>query len=213
MSGSALLTIILACAPQVAPSTVQSIIDVESSGNWLAIGVNRGGRLQRQPRDLAEAVAWARWLQNSGQNFDAGLMQINVTNWRQLGLTAENVFDPCTNVRAGATVLTENYVRATRTHGPGQRALQAALSQYNTGSTTRGFANGYVGKVTRAASKRAGVAVPVLAPSPLPPSPAPSAPALPSGVAPARAWNAPTAWGEASPSASPSPSPVQETNE
>lgn len=212
MSGSTLLAIILACAPQVAPSTVQSIIDVESRGNWLAIGVNRGDRLSRQPRDLAEAVAWARWLQSSGKNFDAGLMQINVKNWPRLGLTAENVFDPCTNVKAGAAVLTENYMRAARTHGPGQRALQAALSQYNTGSQTRGFANGYVGKVTRAASKRAGVAVPLLMPA-APHSTQPSALAQ-SGVAPATAWSSPKPWGEATANVAPTTAPsIQEQTE
>lgn len=193
-AASSLMAFILACAPHVAPSTIQSIIDVESSGNWLAIGVNRGDKLRRQPRDVAEAVAWARWLQTNGRNFDAGLMQINVNNWSKLGLTPENVFDPCTNIRAGARVLTEDYARSVRTHGHGQRALQVALSRYNTGNPDRGFANGYVGKVTAAASRRAGMPVPVLAP--VARSTNTNSPSMSTGVAPAAAWSSPGAWGE-----------------
>lgn len=206
MSGSgALLSVILACAPSVAPSTIQSIIDVESKGNVLAIGVNRGGRLQRQPANYAEATAWARWLLANGKNFDAGLMQVNSANWKRLGLTPENVFDPCTNIRAGAKILTDNYLNAAKTHGPGRKALLAAVSAYNTGNQSAGFRNGYVGKVNTAAAKLAGVAPPVIeaparvaiaarSPKPTPRAPAPVA----GGVAPAASWRGGIVWGEPS---------------
>ena len=36
---------------------------------------------------------------------------------------------------------------ASKRRGPGQQALQEALSEYNTGSPTRGLHNGYVGKI------------------------------------------------------------------
>src|SRR3546814_7647533 len=79
-----------------------------------------------------------------GASFDAGLMQINSANFARLGLTPETVFDPCTNLRAGAHVLTDNYRRAS----DAGRAdpLRAALSEYNSGSRTRGLTNGYVGR-------------------------------------------------------------------
>ncbi|MCD0253110.1 lytic transglycosylase domain-containing protein [Xanthomonas campestris pv. campestris] len=198
-----LLSLILACAPGAAPSTVQAIIDVESKGNVLAIGINRGGRLTRQPANYAEAAAWAQWLLDNGKNFDAGLMQINSANWKRLGLTPQTVFDPCTNVRAGTKILTDNYVNASKSLGPGREALLAALSAYNTGNKTAGFSNGYVGKVNSAAAKRAGVAPPYV------PSPPPriaarrentrgstrrvSAPM--GGVAPASAWRGEMSWG------------------
>ena len=35
------LALIMACAPNVAPSTVQAIIKVESTGNPLAVNVNK----------------------------------------------------------------------------------------------------------------------------------------------------------------------------
>src|SRR3546814_1657563 len=76
-------------------------------------------------------------------------MQINSANFARLGLTPETVFDPCTNLRAGAHVLTDNYRRAS----DAGRAdpLRAALSEYNSGSRTRGLTNGYVGRVYAAA--------------------------------------------------------------
>lgn len=77
-------------------------------------------------------------------------MQINSANFSRLGLTPETVFDPCTNLRAGARVLADNYGRA-REAGHAT-PLQAAISEYNTGSRSRGLSNGYVGRVFAAAS-------------------------------------------------------------
>jgi type IV secretion system protein VirB1 len=149
---SALIPIVLACAPNVAPSTIMNIIQTESSGRPYAININYGqGRLQRQPNSEAEAVAWGKWLYDNGYNFDAGLMQINSKNFKSLGVTAAQIFRPCTNIQSGAKILTDNYVAAAKTLGPGQNALHAALSAYNTGSQTRGFKNGYVNNVRKAA--------------------------------------------------------------
>lgn len=77
-------------------------------------------------------------------------MQINSANFARLGVTPETVFDPCTNLRAGARLLADNYGRA---HIAGHAdPLRAALSEYNTGSRSRGLMNGYVGKVFVAAN-------------------------------------------------------------
>lgn len=150
MTPANVLAIAMACAPNVAPSTIQNIVTVESRGNELAIGVN-GDRLVRQPTSYAEAVGWVRWLVAHGYNIDAGLMQLNVRNWDRLGITPENVFDACQNVSAGGRVLTENYARASKQYGTGQKALRAAISAYNTGNFQDGFSNGYVRNVARAA--------------------------------------------------------------
>jgi type IV secretion system protein VirB1 len=95
--------------------------------------------------DADEAAALARRYIAQGYSIDLGLMQVNSRNLAQLGYTIEQVLDdPCTNIRAGAAVLTADYAAAVQTHGEGQAALQAALSAYNTGDFYRGFANGYV---------------------------------------------------------------------
>ncbi len=139
------LEIIVACAPTVAPATVQQVIDVESKGNPLALNVN-GTMLVRQPRDAADAAALAREYIAAGYTVDLGLMQVNSANLPKLGYSVEDMFDTCKNLRAGSTVLTNFYKLAVARYTEPQAALRVALSAYNTGSFTLGFANGYVAK-------------------------------------------------------------------
>jgi type IV secretion system protein VirB1 len=143
--------LILQCAPNVAPSTMMAIIKVESAGNPLAINVNGKKRLARQPSSIEEALSWADWLIAKGYSVDIGLAQVNSRHLQRFGLTPQQLLEPCLNVAAGAQILSENYVDASRKYGLGQHALRAAISAYNTGNHTRGLTNGYVRKVTIAA--------------------------------------------------------------
>lgn len=158
LSTTVLAALLTSCAPNVAPTTMTAIIQVESERDPYRIGVNSGGSLLRQPGNAADAITTARSLMRKGANFDAGLMQINSANFARLGVTPETVFDPCTNLRAGARLLADNYGRA-RLSGHVD-PLRAALSEYNTGSRSRGLMNGYVGKVFAAANGRAVVRPP-----------------------------------------------------
>ena len=128
---------------------MSAIIVAESAGNPFAIGVNRGGKIQTQPRDRSEAIATARRLLERGANIDLGLGQINSANLSWLGLSVESAFDPCRNIAAAAKILSQNYLQATSRGA--DAPLAAALSAYNTGSMTNGLANGYVARVYRAA--------------------------------------------------------------
>jgi type IV secretion system protein VirB1 len=157
-----LAALAMACAPNVHPVTLDALVKHESRRQPYAIGVNGGTRLERQPRSREEAVALARTLMAQGVDFDAGLGQINVRNWGWLKLTAETVFEPCANLQAAQTVLTDCYSRAVKRHQAQQLALQAALSCYNTGNFERGFRNGYVGKVLT----QAGIKIPALRSAP-----------------------------------------------
>ena len=152
------------CAPDIHPITLSAIVKHESAYNQYAVGINKGQRLKEQPRTRQEAVTIVRDLMHKGIDFDAGLGQINVRNWSWLGLTPETVFDPCTNLTAAQAVLRDCYVRATNQYQPGQPALMAALSCYNTGNFRNGFSNGYVRKVLASA----GVTVPGIAQAQLP---------------------------------------------
>lgn len=153
------LTLLISmCAPNVHGSTMTALVKHESGANPYAIGINKAERLKEQPRSKAEAVRIAKDLMNRGVDFDAGLGQINVRNFKWLGLTAESVFEPCTNLKASQVVLRDCYERALKQYRPGQQALQAAFSCYNTGNFRNGFTNGYVGKVYAAA----GVKVPAV---------------------------------------------------
>ncbi|WP_084267338.1 lytic transglycosylase domain-containing protein [Azohydromonas lata] len=144
---AALLPLLPICAPAVHPDTILRVVHTESGYNALAIGIN-GARLERQPRNLAEAIVTARELRRLGYDFDAGAAQINVRNWKWLGLDEASVFDPCKNLKAAQTVLLDCFKRAPAADP--QTALRQALSCYNTGNHRNGFTNGYVTKVVRA---------------------------------------------------------------
>jgi len=160
-----LAALALTCAPNIHPVTLDALIRHESGARQYAIGVNRKGKaLPQQPHDLKAARRAAERLIAAGIDFDAGLGQINVRNWDWLGLTSTTVFDPCQNLAAAQTVLSDCYARALQGHRDQQQALRAALSCYNTGNFRRGFANGYVGKVLA----QAGIRVPALKPVTLP---------------------------------------------
>ena len=127
------------CAPTVAPQTMAAVVQVESSFNPYAIGVV-GGRLQRQPKSQAEAVATAKALEAAGWNFSVGVAQVNRYNLPKYSLTYEEAFEPCANVRVGSKILEDCYTRALpRTEGDRQRALHSAFSCYYSGNFTRGF--------------------------------------------------------------------------
>lgn len=158
MDAPTLLTLVLACAPQVAPSTAQALIATESAGKPWAIGVV-GGRLDRQPRTRAEALATARALDASGWNYSVGLGQINARNFQRLGLTLDTAFEPCTNLTAMQAVLTECMERAhttlsrpiNMTAHADQASLRKTLSCYYSGNFVTGFEHGYVRRVVAAA--------------------------------------------------------------
>lgn len=138
--------VLLACAPNVAPITLQAVIQVESGGNPLAINVN-GIRVQPpRARDARDAARMVEAYIARGYSVDIGLMQVNSRNLVALGTTVERMLEPCANIHAAATILTADYAEAARARGEGQAALQAALSAYNTGDFYRGFANGYVAR-------------------------------------------------------------------
>lgn len=138
--------LIAQCAYNTHPDTVRAIIQVESAGNPYAIGVNFGGSNNKRPTNASEAGQIARKLIAKGKNIDMGLMQINSSSMRRFGLSPEAMFDPCTNIRVGTKILSINYSQAVEIYGPGENALRAALSAYNTGNMVKGFRNGYVAK-------------------------------------------------------------------
>lgn len=142
------------CAPGVHHATLAAIANVESGFNPFAIGVV-GGRLARQPRNKAEAIATAHFLERQGFNFSLGIAQINKHNLTRLGLTVATVFDICSNLGGASKVLQECYTRAGATRDR-KDALHASLSCYYSGNFTRGFlreagGTSYVGRVLGAA--------------------------------------------------------------
>jgi type IV secretion system protein VirB1 len=160
---AAIMMLASQCAPSVAPQTVAAIVRTESRGHQFALNVN-GGKQPAAQSNAADAAATARRYINAGYSVDLGLGQINSRNLRGLGLTLETIFEPCTNVAALGTILSANY-KSVRPGRHPQEALRMALSMYNTGSSSRGFANGYVGKVVASAGYVPGFTPPAFTPA------------------------------------------------
>jgi len=132
------------CAPTVAPATIEAIVRVESNGDPLALYINGLGAVH--VTSVAAAVALAREAIAAGYTVDIGLMGLNTRTLQRFHVSIEDAFDRCTNLSIGGTVLTRNYLAAVKRYGPGQMALEAALSAYNTGDFWRGRENGYLAK-------------------------------------------------------------------
>ncbi len=181
------------CAPSVAVETLVSVVHTESRFNPYAIGVNAKGVAKPDPLDKASAIATARTLIARGLNIDLGLGQINSANLKWLGLSVEDAFDPCRNLAAAARVLSSNYLSVARSSPSTEAAIATAMSMYNTGSRSRGFGNGYVGRVYASSNivvpAIRGAVAPTVAPAPAnPPKPAASTPS-PAPPATMSAWD------------------------
>lgn len=133
------------CAASVQPGKMQAIVRVESGFNPYAIGVV-GGHLERQPRNLAEAVATAQALERDGWNFSLGMAQVNRYSLPKYKLGYESAFDPCLNLGAGAAILKDCYDRARPRATSDQAAWQMAYSCYYSGNFKTGFKADFKGQ-------------------------------------------------------------------
>lgn len=145
----AIVSLAKACAPEVATEAVVPLVVTESGGDSLQINVNKGPRVRAG--SVAEGAAIVRRYLMAGYTVDVGLAQINSANFSRLGVTVEQAFEPCTNLRLASSMLQQGYALASR-HYNGLDAISATYSLYNTGTLTRGFRNGYVRRVWSAAS-------------------------------------------------------------
>jgi type IV secretion system protein VirB1 len=148
------------CVPTAPLSTLSALVQTESGGNPNAMQIDFPRALlkrwhlptgtivlKHQPTNSQEALAWLRYFQTHGIYVDLGLMQVSSYEAKRRKIDPESLLDPCTNLRAGWQILEDAYRIEVATYGPGQTALQHALSRYNTGDTARGFDNGYVQRI------------------------------------------------------------------
>src|SRR6266852_5557294 len=111
-------TLAQSCAANVPVSTLEAIARTESALYPYALSINRPHQLarrqgwnrgtitlERQPTSLEEAIAWTKWLLAQGITVSIGLLQVNSEQAALVHLTAEQLFDPCTNLRSGAALL------------------------------------------------------------------------------------------------------------
>jgi len=96
------------CAPAVDPVTMAAVVKQESGGQPWVLN-NNTTRKSVTFESKAAAVAAAVAAVGRSESVDMGLVQINSKNLPVLGLSVEQVFDPCTNIAAGATILAAGY--------------------------------------------------------------------------------------------------------
>ncbi|GAO22540.1 Lytic transglycosylase catalytic [Alicycliphilus sp. B1] len=135
------------CAPQVSPVLMQALVRTESAWNPYAIGPDAGQRAIAQPQTLDEAVKTVKQLQAMGAKFSVGLAQIHISNVTSRGITWEQAFNPCSNLRIGQTILFEYYGKAIKEGYSGVDAVWAALRGYNSGGVNRTVSDKYAEKI------------------------------------------------------------------
>ena len=144
-----MLELLMMCAPAVDPVTMAAIIKQESGGKPWVIN-NNSTKKSSFFDSMAEAVAAARAAIDNGESIDMGLAQINNKNLKNLGIAVDQIFDPCTNIAAGAKILEYGFKET--------GSLQGALSMYNTGKVNSKIGSEYAKKVF----SQAGVTVPAI---------------------------------------------------
>ena len=148
------------CLPTAPLSTLRAVVQVESGGNPNAMQIDfpkallkrwrlaEGTlHLKRQPTSQREALDWLAYFQSYGIFVDLGLMQVSTAEAKRRGISPESLLEPCTNLRVGWQILEDAYQIEKKTYGPGQEALQHAISRYNTGDPQQGIANGYLARL------------------------------------------------------------------
>lgn len=123
-----LIPLLLSCAATVHPDTIRDIAWVESRMNPYAIGVVDGNGIM--PKSKQEALSRVKELEVADKGYSVGLMQIHKGNFKKYGVTAENLFDPCTNLAVFEKVITDCYLRG--------KTLPRALSCYYSGNFETG---------------------------------------------------------------------------
>ena len=117
---SVALAIASQCAPSVDPHMLVGIAQQESGLETMTLHDNVSGRVLHG----AGVIDAATRLIAAGHSVDLGAWQINSRNLSLLGLRIADAFEPCKSVAAAGRLI-------------------ELFSRYNTGSPSRGIANGY----------------------------------------------------------------------
>jgi type IV secretion system protein VirB1 len=149
LSLATLTTLEARCASGEPETVLTSIARTESRLRPYVIHVNAPHVGIYDPTSREDADTLVRRLTALGWNFDVGLTQVNSRNFHALGVTAEDMLDPCKNLTAAARVLEAGYRQALHASLPGRSILETAYSYYNSGKADRGFGNGYTEAVRR----------------------------------------------------------------
>ena len=139
LSTSAFLAVAMQCAATVHPSTSLDVVRVESGFNPYAIAEivpkperqpGDKGFITHMPTNKEDAQRIVTQIEAKGRRYSVGLIQITSTNFDTYGVTASDLFNPCTNLSVYEKIITDCYERG----GTLKRALSCYYSgNFNTG--------------------------------------------------------------------------------
>lgn len=139
LSTSAFLAVAMQCAATVHPSTSLDVVRVESGFNPYAIAEivpkperqpGDKGFITHMPTNKEDAQRIVTQIEAKGRRYSVGLMQITSTNFDTYGVTASDLFNPCTNLSVYEKIITDCYERG--------GTLKRALSCYYSGNFSTG---------------------------------------------------------------------------
>ncbi|EAM4564534.1 type VI secretion protein [Salmonella enterica] len=139
LSTPAFLAVAMQCAATIHPSTSLDVARVESGFNPYAIAEivpkherkpGDKGFITHIPKSKEDAVSITNQIEAKGRRYSVGLMQITSTNFKRYGVTATDLFNPCTNLSVFEKIITDCYQRG--------GTLKRALSCYYSGNFTTG---------------------------------------------------------------------------
>lgn len=133
------------CAPDISIDTLSALVNVESRFDPMAIAIVGGP--SHYPSTKKDALAIIEDANKRYLSFSVGLGQINDKNFDSLGVTAADLLEPCTNLKASSKILKTCFIEAKKALIEDDLSLQAALSCYYSGNFTTGLIEGYVSKV------------------------------------------------------------------
>ncbi|EMW1184970.1 lytic transglycosylase domain-containing protein [Salmonella enterica] len=140
LAAPVLAGLLMHCGGNVEPTTLQTIVSVESGGNpYVVANVTKG--TSHYFNNKNEAVNFVNELAKVGDKYSAGLGQIYVENFNKYGLTNDSVFDYCKNITVASKIFEDCYYRAIESgeYPNEQDALRAAASCFYSNNFTRGF--------------------------------------------------------------------------
>lgn len=127
-----LLSLALQCAPSVHTDTVIDIAKTESGFNPFAIAeiVTKDKIISHLPKSKNEALEIIERLETNNGRFSVGLMQIYSGNFKGYNVTAEEMLNPCSNLKIAEKILVDCFQRGGN--------LKNALSCYYSGNFETG---------------------------------------------------------------------------
>ena len=153
--GAAFADIANLCAPTMALEQAAAIANVQSAVSRLAIRFNSGGfpKVPVDTEDQAVRIATVRIA--AGEDLDLGLMGVNGSLLKVVGLTIRGAFDPCLNLKAAVSLL-DLYQRDAAKAGVADAERKALERYFGKGGAQLGSRSGFAERVSREAKRLKG---------------------------------------------------------